>query len=347
MDKHYINRILTGLSVVLIAVILAGCNPTHKKHRRPPLLPSASGNPYEVMVVTEDSLWETMVGESIREILDAPVVGLPQYEPSFHTSHITESHYDRITNLFRNILIVKINDHLTQPKTSTEHNVHSYPQYIVTIQGPDPESLALYISQNADIIYRSIYADEINRMAMNLEDSFNYKFNKKAEELFGCNLLIPQDVIKMKEGKDFIWASNDGLETIQNICMYSVPTAGIELLTKEKFAAIRDSVMKINIPGDAPDRWMSTNASTLVTQDLNILGVYAMEVRGLWEMTNYPMGGPFIAHCSLDSINDRLVIVEGFVYAPSKMKRTMMRRLEAALYTLKLPSAIEKENEEQ
>jgi hypothetical protein len=34
--------------------------------------------------------------------------------------------------------------------------------------------------------------------------------------------------------------------------------------------------------------------------------------------------------------------VEGFVYAPEKMKRSMIRRLEAALYTLETPK--EEEN---
>jgi hypothetical protein len=32
-----------------------------------------------------------------------------------------------------------------------------------------------------------------------------------------------------------------------------------------------------------------------------------------------------------------VVVVEGFVYAPEKMKRGLIRRLEAALYSLELP----------
>ena len=49
------------------------------------------------------------------------------------------------------------------------------------------------------------------------------------------------------------------------------------------------------------------------------------------------MGGPFVSHSSVDTVNNRIIVVEGFVYAPEKMKRTMIRRLEAALYTLRLP----------
>jgi len=48
------------------------------------------------------------------------------------------------------------------------------------------------------------------------------------------------------------------------------------------------------------------------------------------------MGGPFVSHSRLDEKNNRVIVVEGFVYAPDKMKRTMLRRLEAALYTLEI-----------
>ena len=34
---------------------------------------------------------------------------------------------------------------------------------------------------------------------------------------------------------------------------------------------------------------------------------------------------------------DRIVVVEGFVYNPGKLKRDQIRKLNAALYTLKLP----------
>jgi len=64
-----------------------------------------------------------------------------------------------------------------------------------------------------------------------------------------------------------------------------------------------------------------------------------MEARGFWEMKNDMMGGPFVSHSTVDTVNNRVIVVEGFVYAPEKMKRTMIRRLESALYTLRLPEA--------
>ena len=54
-------------------------------------------------------------------------------------------------------------------------------------------------------------------------------------------------------------------------------------------------------------------------------------------MENDMMGGPFVSHARVDRPNGRVIVAEAFVYAPKDKKRDMMRQLEAALYTLKLP----------
>jgi hypothetical protein len=66
-------------------------------------------------------------------------------------------------------------------------------------------------------------------------------------------------------------------------------------------------------------------------------GKYCGELRGLWEMQGDMMGGPFVSHARLDEKNNRVVVVEGFVFAPETNKRNYIRRIEAALYTLQLP----------
>ena len=50
------------------------------------------------------------------------------------------------------------------------------------------------------------------------------------------------------------------------------------------------------------------------------------------------MGGPFVSHVRVDRANARVIVVEGFVFKPDKLKRDLMRKLEACLYTLKLPA---------
>ena len=101
------------IAILLLAVcVISSCDePTKNGRRRRTaslLTPVSSGNPYEVMVVAEDSVWNGYTGAALQRILDKPLLGLPQQEPQFHKSHITERHYDKITNLFRNIFRIEV-----------------------------------------------------------------------------------------------------------------------------------------------------------------------------------------------------------------------------------------------
>ena len=49
------------------------------------------------------------------------------------------------------------------------------------------------------------------------------------------------------------------------------------------------------------------------------------------------MGGPFVSHVRVDEQNQRVIVSEAYVYSPGRKKRDIMRRMEAALYTLRLP----------
>ena len=101
--------------------------------------------------------------------------------------------------------------------------------------------------------------------------------------------------------------------------------------------AKRDSVMKVNLPGERPGMYMKTDTLCSAVKPIVVHNRYAMEARGLWYMENDCMGGPFVSHSRVDTETNRVVVVEGFVYAPEKMKRGLIRRLEGSLYTLQLP----------
>lgn len=335
---------LKVLAIMALAMLaLAGCNSEDGrkagKHRRSGslLTPVSSGNPYEVMVVADDSVYTGWAGKAVQQILDKHLIGLPQDEEQFHKSHITEKHYDQITNLFRNIIHIKLGKEYTQAKMKVEKDVHSTPQLIITLQGPNQFEISTFVTEHTKDIESLISSEEINREANDLAYEHNIKFAKAVKEMFDCEFYIPVDIKSLKMGDNFIWASDEGLSTIQNICIYSLPYVSEKMFTKKPYIALRDTIMKKNIPGGHPGMWMQTNNDFVWTKNISVNGKYAMEARGLWEMRNDAMGGPFISHSRIDKKNGRVIVVEGFVYAPDKMKRTMLRRLEGALYTLVVP----------
>ncbi len=332
-----------GFLYLLVAVVMAGvfvsCDENEKKSKKNSFslfTPTSSGNPYEVMVVAEDSIWEGYAGRALKDVLNTPLAGLPQKESMFHVSRVRPENYDRITNLFRNIVVFKIGREYVQPEIRLVRDEFSTPQIVMTILGPDPATVSMYITEHTKFITRFFTDEEINRAATELTYEHNIKFAEKVKEMFDCELYIPVDIKKMKVGEDFIWASNDAVTGIQNIVIYSYPYATEKVFRRGVYIALRDSFMKKNIPGGREGQYMATDREHVEVKDIAVRGEYAQEARGLWHMENDGMGGPFVAHSVVDTVNNRVVVVEGFVYAPEKQKRTLIRRLEAALYTLKV-----------
>ena len=141
-----------------------------------------------------------------------------------------------------------------------------------------------------------------------------------------------------KEGKDFLWASTNRATADMNFVMYSYPYTDKDTFTKDYFIHKRDSVMKANIPGEREGMYMATDSMFVDVEDIVVKGEYAQEARGLWEMEGDMMGGPFVSHARVDRANGRVVVVEAFIYSPDKLKRNLMRQMEASLYTLRLPN---------
>ncbi|NNK88879.1 MAG: DUF4837 family protein, partial [Flavobacteriaceae bacterium] len=58
--------------------------------------------------------------------------------------------------------------------------------------------------------------------------------------------------------------------------------------------------------------------------------------RSTWEVKNAFMAGPFINYIIEDKLNDRLIVAEGFTFAPSVEKRNHMFELESIIRSIKI-----------
>ena len=178
---------------------------------------------------------------------------------------------------------------------------------------------------------------EMNRLIKELKDKYSKKTAELAKEIFDCEFHAPEEIKSYKKGENFFWTSSNGASGMVNICMYSYPYEGPQTFNKQYVLAKRDSVMAVNIPGTLPSMHMATDTMCTFVKPIAVHNQYALEARGLWYMENDGMGGPFVSHSRVDTTRNIVIVVEGFVFAPEKMKRGLMRRLEGSLYTLNLP----------
>jgi len=61
------------------------------------------------------------------------------------------------------------------------------------------------------------------------------------------------------------------------------------------------------------------------------------ETKGTWELNNDFMSGPFINYAIIDTQYNRILVLEGFCYAPSKEKRDLMHELESIIKSVEVP----------
>lgn len=330
------KKITFYLSMMLLAmVVLSSC----KKSGKSLFTPTSSGRPYEVLVVMNKGMWEAPAGRALYDVLDRDVPGLPQSERSFRISQIPPDRLVRSFKIFRNIIIADIQPgYFTQPKLKFMRNVYAAPQMILTIQAPSEESFAEFVEKNGQVIIDFFVKAEMNRQINALKDEHSPIVSTKVGSIFGCEVHVPVELQKYKQGEDFFWASTDRANADLNFVMYSYPYTDKETFTKEYFIHKRDSVMKINIPGAQEGMYMTTADPMFVdVKNINVRNEFAFEARGLWEMEGDMMGGPFVSHARVDRPNGRVVVVEGFIYSPKGLKRDLMRKMEASLYTLALP----------
>jgi hypothetical protein len=57
------------------------------------------------------------------------------------------------------------------------------------------------------------------------------------------------------------------------------------------------------------------------------------QVRGLWEVENDYMGGPFVSHSFYSPDGSEIICAEAFVYAPKYDKRQYLRQVESILFS--------------
>jgi hypothetical protein len=320
-----------GISFLLV---LGACSDS-------PLAKKATGMMNEVIVVMDPAEWDSETGNMIKEELASDVPGLPQSEPAMRLVHVAPANFNGMLTFVRNIFIVNINPSMyTKVSVSAVKDKWASGQVVITVNAPAREEILEYLKDYKGAFVNYYTAVERRRLISLLENDHNRAVENMITDKLGIAVNVPSTMTYYrKEGKDFFWASNNAPTGRTDLIVYTFPYRDANTFTRDYLTAKRDSVMKINMPGTFPGSYMATENRYIQPEykAITVKGQYCGELRGLWRMEGDKMGGPFVSHARLDESNNRVVVVEGFVYAPETNKRNYMRRIEAALFTLSLP----------
>ena len=298
-----------------------------------PYLPQSSGNINNVSIVMKEKEWESRLGESTRNIVGDIYQGLPIDEPNFKFFNISPKQFNGFSRHSRNILYFQKD---TTNKFRIYKNLYSKPQLFFLIQGEDEDILINYLIENKPLIINTIKEGERKEKIRRIKKSPSK--SKALRKKMRINLVYPSVYKKVKDTFNFIWLEKQILKGTLNIISYRLPLNTISDPPKLiDVIRIRDSIGKINIPGRLEGTHMITEKDYRpYFYKLNMGGKIIFETKGMWEVKNDFMGGPFINYILKDKKSNEWVIVEGFAFAPSVSKRDYMFELNSILSTVSI-----------
>jgi hypothetical protein len=321
-------------SISTIILLLSSCVGTDKL-----ILKKSLGKINKVMVVAKISDWTGDVGSEIRNSFGELMVGLPQPEHVLSVSQVAPNGFSSMMKASRNILIITETEN---ESFTVKRNIYAQPQTIVYVQAKDDESIIKLLQKHKNEI-KNIFIDSDIKFTQSIfnKDKIDNSQYKTLRNL-GVTFTIPKKFRTVDDTGEFLWLRNHLMSGIaktgsNNILVYSVPL-GDESKISDNIVAVRDSIGKKFIPGSDPEtmHMITEEAYTPFTFDAIIDGKKAYETRGKWEVKNDFMAGPFLNYTVIDKKNNRLIVFEGFTYAPSVSKRAFVFELEAIAKSMKI-----------
>lgn len=294
-----------------------------------------SGKQGDVLVVINGDYWNSTLGQIIRDSLTAEYPMLPQTEPYFRVSNVAHSGFGKMFQIQRNIVRVDISSDNAN-KVTYRKNVWATPQCVVEVRASSYDKAEELFKANAAQIRNVIEDAERERIISNNEAYSSPSVEFEVQKIFGGSPIFPKNTKIFKQTDDFIWLATTNTDYIKKyIILYKYPVQkGVQMMGKENLIENNLKAINTNIPGSREGSYMTHSKYVDPTvQYLKYKNKSLAEIRGLWEVENDYMGGPFITHVLYSPDGKYMIGIEGFVFAPKHDKIQHLRDVEAIVYS--------------
>lgn len=340
------------VTFALIVLAFVGCREFHtlSKDGKKPI----QGGAYEVLVVCDNSEWESPLGTKLRELLEQPVEMLNQNEPMFNVLRITSGDLRHLLLQHRNILKVVISDKVAQTQINAQYDLDAAPQIVLTFQAPTQKAALEYLEANGDALTKVLEIAERNRTIAYAEKHNVKVLNDLLHSEFDIDAKIPKGYELRSQSENFLWASYEFPTASQGFFCYSYPYRGKGSLTADYLVAMRNSFAK-RIPGPSDGSYMITVEQIPDAEGKGVLplrplyrsvvvnGREWIEMRGFWDVENDYMGGPFVSYTTVNDATNEVFTIDCYVFSPKYGKRNFLRPLEHLVYLISFPQSVEQQ----
>lgn len=323
---------MKALYTILFCVLLLACG-DKKAEDNTTYLPASNGNLNTISIVADNIVWEGQVGEKIRNIFAAPLTGLPTEEPIFNMRQIPTQVFDGFAA--RSRIVLKIEKGNIESTTKIVNEAFAKPQTVAVVGGKTDKDIIAQLEENKAKIIDAFTKEEVKekqrRIKLSLLD------DTVLENKLGITINMPSAYRISKAEDDFFWVRKNLSNTkTMELMFYEVPFQSISIgdSTIVDIVKMRNEISKSKIPGEdgiymeVEDAYAPSMFKTIIDNKP------AYEVRGMWVMKGFTMAGPFITYAIEDKVNNRYLIADGYVYAPSLEKRDYIFELESIIKSI-------------
>lgn len=307
-----------------------------------PFKSSITGRNGEVLVVVNDDVKADTAGRYIQAMFSETYLGLPADEPIFDIQTVPHGYFDKMMHSFRNLVIVEISDTLQADTVKYFDDVWAKQQALVSVTAKSKAALLPLLQRHHLRILSYFTRAERNRLIAFNASTKHHALSREVGDQWGIDITIPNSFDRCtppdRNAMSWVGLSPDKSDSQIGLFVYDFPYIGEGTLSKVYLLNKRDSLLQKNIEG--PDHsFMCTEIrfglDDIIYKSGKQNGLDVAELRGLWRMNGCAMGGPFLLRAMHDTINNRVVVADAYVYYPSKeRKRNLIRQLESIMYSI-------------
>ena len=347
----------------LFLLVLAACS--NQENPRFKVKPSALGVMNEIVIISDDDIWSSIVGDTVRHFFEGVYPLTPRPEPLFDLRQyeVEEINFQPLKKELRTYLILanladsesettqfvmkdlgeeRISRAQSDPtfNTSVGKDKWANGQILIYLFAYGADELATAVEQHFNGISSRINEHDYVQLE---QSTFARGYNKGLSSTivgrFKADIDIPFDfkvVLDNEEENGLLWMRQDRKDGAVNLAIREFDYTSTDMISKEK-AKERFNAFGAYVSSKRENTFIKINDIDLpiLEFDRTISNRYSKEWRGIWEMENDFMGGPFMSYAIVNETSGKLLVIDAFVFAPGKKKRNTMQQIDLMVKNIK------------
>lgn len=213
-------------------------------------------------------------------------------------------------------------------------------QTVVHLTGRTMEDLRDYMASNAlqlEYYFKQAWDErEIARMRTLPREE---EIENRLRDEYGFSFTVIKSWFVAKDSSEIntvLLRRQAPAETERWLMVHWLDTTNTALLTNDFAYRTRNRLTEILYRTYDDSAWVVVDSvHHLQFDEVNFQDRFAIRMKGLWRMSDYSMGGPFVSYLFYDEEQKRIYFIEGSVFAPKYEKKKLIQDVDVMIKTFR------------